>query len=129
MIIIKRIFISSILFLSILMFVIYANNNLSSLCNNIENTCNELEILINDKNWETALIKTDKLITEITDNKRIIALYINHSDFDLLFNETLKLNLYVECKDNSESHASLHILKYTAQNIRALNTLSLENIF
>ena len=111
------------------MFVIYANNTLSSLCNNIENTCNELEILINDKNWETALIKTDKLITEITDNKRIISLYINHSDFDLLFNETLKLNLYVECKDNSESHASLHILKYTAQNIRALNTPSLENIF
>lgn len=125
----KNTIISIILFLAVLSFVGYSHYRLDSLCNHIEISCNEIEELIDSNSFEAASVMTDDLLSKIKDNHLLSSVYLNHNDFDMLSCETLKLSLYVECKNNDESRVALSLLRCYAVNVRKLHKLNIENIF
>lgn len=125
----KNTIISIILFLSVLGFVMYSHYKLDHLCTHLEISCNEIEELIDSNSYEAASVMTDELLSKIRDNHLLSSVYLNHSDFDMLSCEALKLSLYVECKNYDESKVALNLLKCYADNVRKLHKLNIENIF
>lgn len=65
----------------------------------------------------------------IQDKGDIASIYINHVDYDSILNEALKLSVYLENNDESESEASLHLLKYITKHMKELQVPNIKNIF
>ena len=121
--------ISVIIFLSLLGFVAYVNSSLMKLCNYVYIESENIELLIDSGEWKDAYTLTVDLINEIKKTDLLASVYLNHCDFDNLLNEALKLSLYVKCENDAESHVSVHLLKYSADNIKNLHKFAIENIF
>jgi hypothetical protein len=125
----KNTFASIILFLSLFAFVAYSNYKLNILCDFIQSSCTEVDSLIQSGSFEEASIKTDQILSTIKDNHLLSSIYLNHTDFDILSCEALKLSIYVEAKNDDESYVSANLLKCYACNIKKLHRPTLENIF
>ncbi|MDD5793493.1 DUF4363 family protein [Clostridium sp. HCP1S3_B4] len=124
----KTTYISTILFLCLILFISFADFKLQKLYNNISVESDIIEDLLNDYNWDLAYEKTTTLIENIKKESLLSSVYVNHVDFDNISNEAIKLCSYIQCKDISESHVSANILKSYAQIIKELNKFSLKNI-
>ena len=107
----------------------YADFKFKSLCTDIVNICDEMEESIKTDNVEVSFEKAMDLFDMIQDRGSIAAIYINHMDYDVMLNEALKLSVYLENDDISESEASLHLLKYSTKHIKELQVPNIENIF
>lgn len=124
----KTTYISTILFLCLILFISFADFKLQKLYNNISVESDIIEDLLNDYNWDLAYEKTTTLIENIKKESLLSSVYVNHVDFDNISNEAIKLCSYIQCEDISESHVSANILKSYAQIIKELNKFSLKNI-
>lgn len=124
----KSNFVSAILFLCVLSFIFFADSKLQRLYNNISSESEAIEGLIDDDNWEEAYCKTVTLLEDIDKESLISSVYVNHTEFDNLTNEAIKLCLFIQCRDISQSHVSANLLKSSAEAIRNLNELNLKNI-
>ena len=120
--------ISIIIFFALLCFVSYADNSLQDLCYNISITSDEIEYLISEEHWDDAYVQTVDLVNQIKDKNTIASIYLNHSDFELLVNEAVKLSLYVKLHDPIESNISVYILRNYANSSFRLNKTNIENI-
>ena len=107
----------------------YADFKFKSLCTDIVNICDEMEESIKTDNVEVSFEKAMDLFDMIQDRGAIAAIYINHMDYDVMLNEALKLSVYLENDDISESKASLHLLKYSTKHMKELQVPNIENIF
>ena len=124
----KTTYISTILFLCLILFISFADFKLQKLYNNISVESDNIEDLLNDYDWDLAYEKTTTLIENIKKESLLSSVYVNHVDFDNISNEAIKLCSYIQCEDISESHVSANILKSYAQIIKELNRFSLKNI-
>lgn len=84
-------------------------------------------ILTDDK--EVSFQKAIDLFNMIQDRGSIAAIYINHVDYDVILNEALKLSIYIDNEDLSESEASLHLLKSSTEHMKELQIPNIKNIF
>lgn len=121
--------ISISLFIILLVGIIYLNIGFIKICNNTEIRSNEIEELIYNKEYDLAYEKSEELLSYIDGNDGIPAIYLNHTDYDLIVNECLKLCIYVQERDISEAVASLHLVKYSVTHLKDLQTVNLKNIF
>lgn len=125
----KSTYISIIIFLCLICFIFYADNSFKKLCNNVIDECSDVLDELNDGNWDKAENISLNISKEIKNSKLLSSVYINHTDFDVLTNESLRLSSYIHKEDDSESLTSVILLKEYAINIRNLHKLSIENIF
>lgn len=125
----KSTYISIIIFLCLICFIFYADNSFKKLCNNVIDECSDVLDELNDENWDKAENISLNISKEIKNSKLLSSVYINHTDFDVLTNESLRLSSYIHKEDESESLTSVILLKEYAINIRNLHKLSIENIF
>ena len=120
---------SILLFILLLGFLTYTDISFKNLCSNVIEMCDEMENSLSystkEENFEDAMA----IFNLIQDKGKIAAIYINHVDYDVLLNEALKLTIYIEKDDPSESEASLHLLKYSTENMKKLQVPNIENIF
>lgn len=126
---IKNSLISLSLFLVLIIFLFYADFKFKELCTDIVNTCYEMEDSIKTADSEINFQKAMDLFDMIQERGSIAAIYINHMDYDVMLNEALKLSVYIENDDESESEASLHLLKYSTKHMKELQVPNIENIF
>lgn len=119
---------SVLLFLSIMICVFFLNNSIINLCNDIQKQSEAIELKITDGEMEEAYYESLKLLNSIEDKNLITSLYLSHQEFDNLLNEALKLSTYLAHEDETEAHASLHLVKYNADHIKKLQIPTLENI-
>ena len=110
-------------------FLFYADFKFRELCTDIVNICDEMEDTIITDDKEVSFQKAMDLFNMIQDRGGIAAIYTNHVDYDVMLNEALKLSIYIENEDLSESEASLHLLKYSTMHMRQLQVPTIENIF
>ena len=119
----------SILLFILLGFLTYTDISFKNLCSNVIEMCNEMEKSLSystkEENFEDAMA----IFNLIQDKGKIAAIYINHVDYDVLLNEALKLTIYIEKDDSSETEASLHLLKYNTEHMKELQVPNIENIF
>ena len=120
---------SIFLFILLLGFLTYTDISFKNLCTDVINMCDSMEESINystkEKNYEDAMA----IFNLIQDKGNIASIYINHMDYDVMLNEALKLTVYIEKDDSSESEASLHLLKYSTEHMKELQVPKIENIF
>ena len=120
---------SILLFILLLGFLTYTDISFKNLCSNVIEMCNEMEKSLSystkEENFEDAMA----IFNLIQDKGKIAAIYINHVDYDVLLNEALKLTIYIEKDDSSETEASLHLLKYNTEHMKELQVPNIQNIF
>ena len=120
---------SIFLFVLLLGFLTYTDISFKNLCSDVIEMCDEMEEILNystkEENFENAM----EIFNLIQDKGKIAAIYINHVDYDVMLNEALKLTVYIEKDDSSESEASLHLLKYSTEHMKELQVPKMENIF
>ena len=126
---IKNSLISLSLFLVLIIFLFYADFKFKELCTDIVNICDEMEDSIKTADSEVSFQKAMDIYDLIQDKGKFAAIYINHVDYDVMLNEALKLSVYLENDDESESEASLHLLKYSTKHMKELQVPNIENIF
>lgn len=120
---------SILLFAILIGFLTYSDISFKNLCSDIIDMCDKMEdtmdYLSQEENFDNAMA-----IFDLLESKGSIAsIYINHMDYDAILNEALKLTVYIEQDDKSESEAALHLLKYTTQHMKELQVPNIENIF
>ena len=119
---------SVLLFLSIMICVFFLNNSVINLCNQIETQSEDIELEIKGGNLEVAYYKSLELLNSIEEKNLVTSIYLSHQEFDNLLNESLKLSTYLDHNDETEAHASLHLVKYNADHIKKLQIPTLENV-
>ena len=120
---------SILLFVLLLSFLTYTDISFKNLCSNVIEMCDEMENSLSystkEENFEDAMA----IFNLIEDKGKIAAIYVNNVDYDSLLNEALKLTIYIEKDDSSETEASLHLLKYSTEHMKELQVPKIENIF
>jgi len=119
---------SVLLFLSIMICVFFLNDSIINLCDDIQRQSESIELRITDGEIKEAYDESLKLLNSIEEKNLITSLYLSHQEFDNLLNEALKLSTYLAHEDETEAHASLHLVKYNADHIKKLQIPTLENI-
>ena len=119
---------SVLLFLSIMICVFFLNNSIINLCNDIKTQAEDIELKITGGKIEDAYYQSLELLNSIEEKNLITSIYLSHQEFDNLLNEALKLSTYLVHEDETEAHASLHLVKYNADHIKKLQIPTLENI-
>jgi Domain of unknown function (DUF4363) len=121
--------ISISLFIILIVGILYLNNGFIKICSKAEISSNEIEELISNKEYDLAYEKSEELLSYIDGNDGIPTIYLNHTDYDVIVNECLKLCIYIEERDISEALASLHLIKYSVTHLKDLQKVNIKNIF
>lgn len=124
----KNTYISIVLFSVLIVALFFLNYKFIDLCDEIVLNCDDIEVSLNDYDEESAYEKSVNLLSLITEKADIPAIYLNHVDYDLIKNDSLKLSLYIRGDDRAESLATLHALRSTAQHLKELQSPNLKNI-
>lgn len=120
---------SIILFIFTMICVHILNNSVLNLCDVIQIETEDMELKITSGQTEDAYYQSLQLLNSIKEKNVLTSVYLNHQEFDNLLNEAVKLSTYLVHDDESEAHASLHLVKHNAEHIKKLQIPSLENIF
>lgn len=121
--------ISILLFIILFVFLIYADRTLVQLCEDVSCYCIEIEKFLEIDETDLAYEKAVELLHVLKEDGNIAPVYVNHQDYDAFINEALRLCLYILEDDKAESLASLHVLRYSSNNMRNLQKINLSNIF
>lgn len=124
----KNSIVSLILFFSAVAFIFFANSELIKLCDEISNDSNKIEKLLNEKKWDESYAESVKLLKNLDQSNSISSIYISHIELDAIVDQTVRLTVLIKSKDESESLATLHLIRYTAERIKELQYPSIENI-
>ena len=125
----KNTYISILLFLALVGALFFLNSKFIKLCDIVIAECNTIEELLDNGEKELSYNYSKDLLNKIIDEADIPAIYLNHVDYDLLKNDALKLTVYIKSDDKSESLATLHTLRSTAEHLKELQKPNLKNIF
>ena len=117
---------SILLFILLLGFLTYTDISFKNLCSDVIEMCDKMEKSLSYSTKEENFQDAMAIFNLIQDKGKIAAIYINHVDYDALLNEALKLTIYIEKDDPSESEASLHLLKYSTENMKDLQVPNIE---
>lgn len=120
---------SVLIFLLTMVCVYFLNNSILNLCDNIKAQTEDIELKIADEKLEDAYYESLELLNSIEEKNLITSLYLSHQEFDNLFNEAVKLSTYLIHDDETEAHASLHLVKYNSDHLKKLQIPSIENVF
>ncbi len=125
----KNAVISVIIFFGLLIGIFFLNSSLVNLCDSIKYKTDDIEIILLNEDYETGYEKAVDLLNYLQNNDFIPSIYTNHQDFDVLRHEAARLCVYISKNDIGEAYSSLHFIKYGAQTIKHLQSVTLGNIF
>jgi hypothetical protein len=120
---------SVLIFLLTMVCVYFLNNSILTLCDSIKAQTEDIELKITDEKLEDAYYESLELLNSIEEKNLITSLYLSHQEFDNLLNEAVKLSTYLIHDDETEAHASLHLVKYNSDHLKKLQIPSIENVF
>lgn len=125
----KNTYISILLFIALVGTLFFLNSKFIKLCDTVIEECNTIEELLDNGEKELSYNYSKDLLNTIIDEADIPAIYLNHVDYDVLKSDALKLTVYIKSDDKSESLATLHTLRSTAEHLKELQKPNLKNIF
>lgn len=120
---------SIFLFAILLGFLGYTDISFKNLCSEVVDMCEEMETNMTSLSKEENFRNAMDIYNLIQDKGKFAAIYVNHVDYDAMLNEALKLTVYIENDDPTESEAALHVLKSTTKHMKELQVPNIENIF
>ena len=124
----KNSIVSLILFFSAVAFIFFANSELIKLCDKISSDSDKIEKLLNEEKWDESYDESVKLLKNLDESNSISSIYISHIELDSIVDQTVRLTVLIKSRDESESLATLHLIRYSAERIKELQYPSIENI-
>lgn len=125
----KNVSISLSIFFIMIILMLFSIFYLNKVCIALEKEGDNLEEIIKKGDWDKAIDMSNNLFKRWEKHSKVLPMFANHAEIDYLSNELLKLTQYAECKNESESLASVHVVKFYFDNIRSLQKINLQNIF
>lgn len=124
----KNVFISFLIFISMLFSIIFSVNYLNQVYSNINSLNLQLEEYIITEDWENSYKTVTTIDTNWSHYSNKLFMFVNHEEIDSISSELKKLSKYILCKNKDESLASLNSIKFFLKHIVHLEEISLENI-
>lgn len=124
----KNVFISFLIFISMLFSIIFSVNYLNQVYSNINSLNLQLEEYIITEDWENSYKTVTTIDTNWSHYSNKLFMFVNHEEIDSISSELKKLSKYILCKNKDESLASLNSINFFLKHIVHLEEISLENI-
>ncbi|HCW53035.1 MAG TPA: hypothetical protein DG753_04685 [Clostridium sp.] len=124
----KNSLISLGLFLCAIILIFFLDRSLINLCNEIQQKTDIIEQTILENDFETAFDQSMELVDLLKEKNFVSSIYVTHECFDSLVDESVKLSVYIQYNDAVDSNATLHCIKNMTQDMKELQTPTLENI-
>lgn len=124
----KNVFISFLIFISMLFSIIFSVNYLNQIYSNINSLNLQLEKHIIAEDWKNSYKTVTTIDTNWSDYSNKLFMFVNHEEIDSISSELKKLSQYILCENKDESLASLNSINFFLKHIVHLEEISLENI-
>ncbi|MBU5270565.1 DUF4363 family protein [Clostridium cochlearium] len=124
----KNVFISFIIFISMLFSILFSVKYLNQVYSNINSLNLQLENHIVTEDWENSYKLIQSIDINWSDYSRKLFMFVNHQEIDSISSELKKLSQYILCENKDESLASLHSINFFLKHIVHLEEISIENI-
>ena len=125
----RNAYISFCLFLIMIIAIFFSINVINQRCNHLQDLNSTLESYILKEDYKAAYNLSLDYIDLWKRDSKFLTLYIHHEDLDHVDNEVLKLTQYIKIRDKSEALATVHVMKYLVDHIKAHEKVSISNIF
>lgn len=125
----KNIIISFSIFILLIISVIFSINYLDTTCRRLLQLDNKIETSIDSKSWDGAYRYSLEFKKEWDKSSKYISIFTSHAEIDNIYNELWRLTQYTKTKNEEDSLASVHVIKYLLHHIVNMEQINIQNLF
>ena len=125
----KNMIATCIIFFLMIFILFFASKYIVLTCDKLLDVSSEIEENIVNDNWDESYMLSFELLNIYEGHVANLTLFLNHTDFDNIYSEVIKLSQYSKCKNKDESLSSIHVVKTLINQVKELESISIGNIF
>jgi hypothetical protein len=125
----KTMIVTCIIFFLMIIILFFASKYIVLTCDKLLDVSSEIEENIVNDNWDESYILSFELLNIYEGHVANLTLFLNHTDFDNIYSEIIKLSQYSKCKNKDEALSSIHVVKTLINQVKKLESISIGNIF
>lgn len=117
------------MFILLIITITFSINYLDKTCKNLLQLDNKIEESINSKSWDKAYNYSLEFKESWDKSSKYVSIFTSHAEIDNIYNELWRLTQYSKVKNESDSLASVHVIKYFLQHIVNMEQVNIQNLF
>ncbi|WP_346869016.1 DUF4363 family protein [Clostridium sp. UBA5119] len=125
----KNMIATCIIFFLMIFILFFASKYIVLTCDKLLDVSSEIEENIVNDNWDESYMLSFELLNIYEGHVANLTLFLNHTDFDNIYSEVIKLSQYSKCKNKDEALSSIHVVKILINQVKELESISIGNIF
>lgn len=125
----KNMITTCVIFFLMLFLLFFASKYIILTCDKLLDVSAKIEENIVDNNWDESYMLSFDLLNIYEGHITNLSVLLNHTDFNIIYGEIIKLSQYSKCKNKEESLSSIHVIKTLINQVKELESLSISNIF
>jgi len=125
----RNIIISFSIFILLIISVIFSIKYLDTTCRGLLQLDNKIETSIDSKSWDEAYGYSLEFKKDWDKSSKYVSVFTSHAEIDNIYNELWRLTQYTKTKNEEDSLASVHVIKYLLQHIVNMEQISIQNLF
>ena len=125
----KNMISTCIIFFFMLFILFFASKYIVLTCDKLLDVSSRIEENIVNDNWDESYMLSFELLNIYEGHIANLTLFLNHTDFDNIYSEIIKLSQYSKCESKDEALSSIQVLKSLINHVKELESITLGNIF
>lgn len=125
----KNMIFTCIIFFSMLFILFFASKYIILTCDKLLDVSSKIEENIVNDNWDESYMLSFELLNIYEGHIANLTLFLNHTDFDNIYSEIIKLSQYSKCENKDEALSSIHVVKTLISHVKELESITVGNIF
>ncbi len=125
----KNMISTCIIFFFMLFILFFASEYIVLTCDKLLDVSSRIEENIVNDNWDESYMLSFELLNIYEGHIANLTLFLNHTDFDNIYSEIIKLSQYSKCESKDEALSSIHVVKTLINHVKELESITLGNIF
>lgn len=125
----KSVITSLTIFFVMIVGIFFSINYLNKICAKLEVSMVQIEKDIDGHLWDKAYDDSLNFLEEWKKSSHKISFFSDHIEIDNVNNELWKLTQYTKCKNEEESLASAHVVKFLLKHIPEREMVNTDNVF
>ncbi|MEG0308246.1 MAG: DUF4363 family protein [Clostridium sp.] len=118
-----------IMFFAMLFLLFFASKYIVLTCDKLLDVSSKIETNIVDDNWDESYMLSFELLNIYEGHIANLTLFLNHTEFDNIYGEVIKLSQYTKCENKDEALATIHVVKTLINQVRQMESVNIGNIF
>lgn len=125
----KNMISTCIIFFFMLFILFFASKYIVLTCDKLLDVSSRIEENIVNDNWDESYMLSFELLNIYEGHITNLTLFLNHTDFDNIYSEIIKLSQYSKCESKDEALSSIHVVKTLINHVKELESITVGNIF